>query len=403
VGVLTVDSIVKQSTVGIGDVVLSYNKKTQLGNNLLQLNGSVLDEKKYPLLTSVLGKKEQLSEISTLTSSQATGVTQSDDGEHCYLAVDSDLYKYTRSLDSYILINNGIGSDSGEVVCSANGQHVVYCSGIGSSQVANCKAYIYTSNDYGQTFTLTRVLPLQSYSPGFSFATLFMSRNGQNVVALANDAYGARVCVSTNYAIDWAVYDRPPELKHAHESFFVSATEDLSKIWVKSYLSHGDTSYIVESTDNGNTWLASTGLTDGIDMVNIDPYDNNSLVAYRYNSISKFIITKDGGATWGKIAVPDGVVGIRLAVLDRGALFIYAIVNATDYRFYTSIDDGVTWAENSLPSNIWRLAIKPIRVDGTCFYFIHNDTLYTTTYSSLCKLPIGNLLSERIVADQVVI
>ena len=126
------------SALSIGDVVLTYNKKTPTGNELLEMDGSALDELKYPLLAAVLGSKEQLLGALPITSTTATGVDQSDDGEHCYLALGASLYKYTRSVDSYTLINSGIGGASGEVVCSADGRYVVYCSGITTSQVANC-------------------------------------------------------------------------------------------------------------------------------------------------------------------------------------------------------------------------------------------------------------------------
>lgn len=391
-------------TTFIGDVVLSYNKSTPAGNALLEMNGSVLDEQKYPLLATVLGSNEQLLGEIPITSTTATGIDQSDDGEHCYLIVGQNLYKYTRSLDSYTLINSGNGSGaSGEVVCSSDGRYVVYCSGISSSTVANCKAYIYTSNDYGQTFTLTKTMSLTTYSPGFLLATLFMSRNGQNVVVLANDAHGGIINVSTNYGASWTTTAKPNGINGPFESFSICATEDTSKIWTKEYNSYNDNSKIIESIDGGATWTDSNDLAGGIDEIRIDPYDNNNLIAYRYNSISAFKVSNDGGLTWQRLSIPSAITRLRIATIDRGAIFVYGEVTSTDYRFYTSTDGGLTWAENELPVNIWRFAFKPKRVDGSPLYFVQSNTLHEAQYSSLCKLPQANLLSERIVADEVVV
>ena len=397
------DSIKASSALNIGDVVLTYNKKTPAGNQLLEMDGSALDEQKYPLLAAVLGSKEQLLGALPITSTTATGVDQSDDGEHCYLALGASLYKYTRSVDSYALINGGTGGASGEVVCSADGRYVVYCSGITTSQINNCKAYIYTSNDYGQTFTLTKTMSLNTYSPGFSFATLFMSRNGQNVVVLANDAHGGIINVSTNYGASWTTTVKPNGISGPYESSSICATEDVSKIWTKEYNSYNDNSKIIESIDGGATWTDSNDLDGGIDVVRIDPYDNNNLIAYRYNSISAFKVSNDSGATWQRLAIPSAITRLRIATIDRGAIFVYGEVTSTDYRFYTSTDGGLTWAENELPVNISRFAFKPKRVDGSPLYFVQSNTLHEALYSSLCKLPTANLLSERIVADEVMV
>ncbi len=397
------DSIKASSTLNIGDVVLTYNKKTPAGNELLEMDGSALDEQKYPLLAAVLGSKEQLLGALPITSTTATGVDQSDDGEHCYLALGASLYKYTRSVDSYTLINSGIGGASGEVVCSADGRYVVYCSGITISQVANCKAYIYTSSDYGQTFTLTKTMSLTTYSPGFSLATLFMSRNGQNVVVLANDAHGGIINVSTNYGASWVTTVKPDGINGPYESTSICAMEDVSKIWTKQYNSYNDNSKIIESIDGGATWTDSNDLDGGIDEIRIDPYDNNNLIAYRYNSISAFKVSNDSGATWQRLSIPSAITRLRIATIDREAIFVYGEVTSTDYRFYTSTDGGLTWAENELPVNIWRFAFKPKRVDGSPLYFVQSNTLHETQYGSLCKLPKANLLSERIVADEVLV
>jgi len=399
------DSLASNSSaLSIGDVVLTYNKKTPAGNELLEMDGSALDEQKYPLLAAVLGSKEQLLGEIPITSTTATGIDQSDDGEHCYLIVGQNLYKYTRSLDSYTLINSGNGSGaSGEVVCSADGRYVVYCSGISSSTVANCKAYIYTSNDYGQTFTLTQTMSLTTYSPGFTLATLFMSRNGKNVVVLANDAHGGIINVSTSYGASWTAAVKPNGINGPYESFSICATEDISKIWTKEYNSYNDNSKIIESIDGGATWTDSNDLDGGIDEIRIDPYDNNNLIAYRYNSISAFKVSNDGGVTWKRLSIPSAITRLRIATIDRGAIFVYGEVTSTDYRFYTSTDGGLTWAENELPVNIWRYSFKPKRVDGSPLYFVQSNTLHEALYSSLCKLPAANLLSERIVADEVVV
>ncbi|WP_273046922.1 sialidase family protein [Pseudoalteromonas sp.] len=398
------DSIVdNSSTLRIGDVVLTYNKKTSAGNELLEMSGSVLDKTKYPLLAVVLGSKEQLVEAIPITSTTATGVDQSDDGEHCYLALGASLYKYTRSLNSYALINSGIGAASGEIVCSADGRYVVYCSGVTSSQVANCKAYIFISSDYGQTFTLTKTMALTTYTPGFSFATLFMSRNGQNVVVLANDAHGGIINVSKNYGASWTTTVKSDGIKGQFQSTSICATEDISKIWTKKYSTINDTSKIIESTDSGAVWSDSDDLGGGISEVRIDPYNNNNMIAYRYNSISAFKISRDGGVTWESLSMPSAITRLRIATIDRGAIYIYGEVTSTDYRFYTSTDGGVEWAENELPVNIGQFAFKPKRVDGSPLYFVQNNTLHEAMYSSLCKLPKANLLSERIIADKVVV
>ena len=389
--------------IHIGDVVLTYNKKTPAGNELLEMNGSILDEQKYPLLTAVLGSKEQLAEITAITSTSSTGVDQSDDGEYCYLVWGARLYKYTRSLDSYALINSGGGGASGEVVCSADGRYVAYCSGIETSQINNCKAYIYISSNYGETFTLTKTMSLTSYSPGFSHATLFMSRNGQNIIVLANDAHGGIINVSTNYGASWITISKPNGIKGPFESTSMCAKEDISKIWTKEYTVYNDTSKIIESTDGGATWVDSNDLGGGISEIRIDPYNNNNMIAYRYNSIATFKISRDGGTSWQKLRMPTPITRLRIATIDRGAIYLYGEVTSTDYRFYTSTDGGITWAENELPANIGRFAFKPKRVDGSPLYFVQNNTLHEAQYSSLCKLPKANLLSERIVADEVVV
>ncbi|QLE09580.1 hypothetical protein HYD28_11785 [Pseudoalteromonas shioyasakiensis] len=395
------DSISKKNELAIGDVILSYNKKTSAGNALLELNGQLLDEVKYPKLTAALGKKEQISLIEAITTSSATATVSSDDGEHCYLAYASGLYKYTRSSDSYALINGGSGNASGQVACSADGKYVSYASGLSSAGSATCKAYIYFSSDYGASFTLKQTISLVTYSPGFGNSNVFMSRDGKNTAISVEDASGAWFCASTNYGGSWVVSNRPNELYAPYDGYFISGTEDFSKLWMQSRKAYGDNAYIVESTDLGASWTRKESFGTGFTMVDVDPYDNNQLVAYQWNKISHKKLSLDGGATWAELKIPADITGLMNIIIDRGAIYIYGKITSTVYGFYTSTDLGESWVKNDLPHSIDRYAISPKRVDGSLLYYIDGNTLYKASYGALCVLPTANLSSERIIADEV--
>lgn len=146
----------------------------------------------------------------------------------------------------------------------------------------------------------------------------------------------------------------------------------------------GNGGHVTKSVDGGKTYTKMTSFAadasdQGVMMSFCD--ENNGLVA----SVSQLAITADGANTWTDIAVPSGLLAIRMESPEK---FCYI---GSDLNFYKTADGGATW--ESAPMNLplgdgYRTDMRNnfvFTIDGENMYTvfcIENENLSLKSYST---------------------
>jgi photosystem II stability/assembly factor-like uncharacterized protein len=198
--------------------------------------------------------------------------------------------------------------------------------------------YIYTSNDYGQTWTNNN-----DSSGSHSWYRLAGSSSGQYLLA---SVIGGDIYTSNDYGQTWT------------DTASVSTVSDILNISVSGngqYMlaaSEGDQGDVYVSDDYGQTWTSSglesiTGLTTWSTVASSN--DGQYMYAGNYNhDIYK---SSDYGLTWTDVSSSIGGQGWLKMSSSTSGQYITALVEGGD--IYTSNDYGTTWvdATNGLQTN----------------------------------------------------
>ena len=104
----------------------------------------------------------------------------------------------------------------------------------------------------------------------------------------------------------------------------------------------GDNGYVLKSVNSGTSWTqVATGFNDSFNTVTI--IDDDTVILSSSNSIVK---TNDGGSSWVKLMIPNGVVN---KTFFTNALTGHAVCNSGIIR--KTVDGGQTWY-TTLTTNI---------------------------------------------------
>ena len=372
-----------QSDQQIGDITLSYNQTTAAGNALLATNGAMLDAKKYPLLAAKLGSKLEPAPPIKVAPHGAHSIAQSDDAEYCFHLVSDKLYRYKKSAKTSTLILTSAGQDMGRCSCSASGQYVL---AVFYYRHSPRLASFSHSSDYGNTFTTVDFF--QSYSHGYHNHA-FVSRDGQHMLARLQTQEGQSFAVSHDFGATWSKHQANRETECG------ACSEDLSVL----YGAWGRELYT--STDYGKTFNLSTmDVPKGVDLFSIDPL-NDDVLLVSFSGTSELTLSTDGGTTWRRIIDP------RLARVSQLQIYnsVITVIFREDgdhniYHLMVSHDWGATWHQSDVLGG--SQTVMDARMSEATETYLSFSGLYSSKIEEITRLPLGNLNSERIIADKVV-
>lgn len=230
---------------------------------------------------------------------------------------------------------------------------------------------IYTSNDYGATWTERNGAGTQGWSG------ITMSEDGSKLAIID---YPGKVHTSNDYGATWtehtSVTMRPWN--------WIAGSADGSKLLITADAS-SSMGGVAFSSDGGETW---TSLGTG-DFGPSGMSDDGRYMAYYDPSESGIIMSTDGGENWGSPILTDGFVsgidfsadGSKIVVLDNYEAKVsdtsaiswtngglsgvspfdvvmdesgqnIAIASSGDYGVMTSEDYGVTWAPGTMTNGL---------------------------------------------------
>lgn len=365
----------------IGDITFSYNTTNAAGNALLATNGAMLDAKKYPLLAAKLGTKLEPAPPIKVAPLGAFSIAQSDDAEYCFYSVNNKLYRYKKNAKTSTVVLTSAQHSRGYCSCSASGQYVL---ALFSRSDGAYPASLYHSSDYGNSFTTVEFFNQRN---GINYHGTFVSRNGQHMlVKLATNPH-VSFAISHDFGATWSKHESN------RDGLRIACLENLSAL----YMVWGGELYT--SVDYGKTFNPSTMvLTKSITYFVIDPLNNDVMLA-SLGSLSELALSTDGGTTWRRIIDPRLFNTWRLQVYDSVITVIF-LDDSRRYHLMVSHDFGATWHQSEILGG--SSTVMDARMsEETETYFSFNG-LYSSKIEEITRLPLGNLNSERIIADKVV-
>lgn len=265
--------------------------------------------------------------------------------------------------------------------------------------------YIYTSSDYGQTWTPRFDDVIRSWqsitsssdgkylaavvSGGYIYAssdygvtwvqkTSDSTRSWQQIVSssdgryLAAAVYGGYVYVSSDYGDTWVVKNNDTVRNWKTISISSSGSKLIGGL--------ASSSVLYASSDYGSTWsnYVGTGLISGLTMNYLtiaSDNDNKVAIADRNGLIW---ISEDGGINWSSVANSLGSKLWTSISLSSNGTKMTAV--SDDSYIYTSVDSGLNWTEQkSAPLASWQSVSASS--DGTRIFAVASSS-YIYAYST---------------------
>jgi len=228
---------------------------------------------------------------------------------------------------------------------------------------------IYTSSNYGSTWTLQRA------SQSTTWTSIASDSTGQYLVA---SVYSGSIYTSTNYGATWTA--RTSGVPASAQ--FQSVTSDGSGKYLATVVS-GGTIYV--STNYGASWTAGTGLpaTGSWYSVSSD-YSGQYLIACTGLTTGNVYTSTNYGSSWSLTTVASGGLGLGSpAFFDTVAIgrtvtsanpYYYAAVSGED--IYSYHNNGHTiWGDYHV-AKYW----NSMAADATGQYLIvSSDSVYTSS------------------------
>ena len=216
--------------------------------------------------------------------------------------------------------------------------------------------YIYTSSDYGVTWTART-------APGsLSWIFISLSSTGQYQSAVVDTS--GYIWVSSDYGITWASVTAPGSLNW--RSISVSSTGQYQS-------AAGQNSYIWRSIDYGVTWASVTAPgTLGWNSISISSTGQYQSAVAGSGYIWR---SDDYGATWASVTAPGTASWQSISLSSTGQYQSAVIISGYIWR---SIDYGATWATASVGTTTW----VSISLSSTGQYqsaIAQNNYIYTSS------------------------
>jgi len=253
--------------------------------------------------------------------------------------------------------------------------------------------YVYTSSDYGNTWSQ------KTSDLARNWKSIASSASGQYLAAVVNGGY---IYTSSDYGNTWTV--RKNDTTRNWQSVSVSSLGD-KMIAIKA-----STNYVYVSSDYGVTWseIVGNGLNSGLtaDVITISGDGTKAVVGDDSGSL---YTSSDNGATW----TPQVSAGVRIwqsIVTSADGSKIMAVDNGG--YIYNSLDGGISWVEqSSAGTGAWQSIAAS--ADGSVIAAVANSgyiytykpsasTLSTGTASNIAAQSVtlnGNILNNGGVSD----
>ncbi|MGC2238852.1 MAG: hypothetical protein WA584_22040 [Pyrinomonadaceae bacterium] len=288
---------------------------------------------------------------------QWTAVASSENGSKLVAAVGINGFIYT-SNDygvTWTQIPNTLGQWSA-LASSADGTKLA---------AAENQGRIWTSIDSGATWT-----PRETSRKWFSIAS---STDGTKLAAVA---YDAQIYTSTDSGVTWT----PRETNRKWTT--IASSADGTKLAAGADL----LSPIYTSTDSGLTWSPNSGFTWMVSIAS--SYDGTKLVSAGAKGFNLYTstdsglnwVTRDSQRYWQRVS--SSADGTTLAATATGS-------TGSPDRIYISTNSGVTWVPKDFPRSWGAVALSANA--NRAIAVVPGGQIYTSTYSSPFTTQPGTL------------
>ena len=302
----------------------------------------------------------------------------------CFLL---SLINYTIA-QNWQLASAPIATNWSAIAASADGSKIVALAN-GSVRNAAVAAGIYTSTDFGVTWTA------QTNGPIAKWSSVAASADGTTLVAVADGpaAYSrsATIYTSTNSGATWIeVTNAPTGCAWGRVATSADGTKLVAAAYTVDYgFHHYVGGPIVFSTNSGGTWQYSVPSSlsfYGWESVACSA-DGTKVAAAALVDINSYgvpiHVSTNSGATWLPTSSPPHLWACIACSVD-GTILVAGV--AYDYRtgqgsaLYMSTNSGGTWAITGSPSRQWNSVLSS--TDGNRFVALDIDgVMYVSTDS----------------------
>ncbi len=362
------------ASADIGDVHtstdggVSWNDQTSLGNH--QWNSVAMSATGQFMLASIYGGDTYLSsdsgsnwtDVGTLSGgpgsmSGGAYVAMSADGKYMYIAGSGyDLYRSENSGASWQLLTTG-DNGWGGLAASADGKYLAALNG----------GNLYTSSDYGNTFSSA------SGVPGGNLNALGLSADGSTI---AVGGWHGDVGVSRDFGSTWN--DETALGDHFWYGFGLSADGSVIAAGV-NYDSSTTTGPMYISTDGGNTFTAQTNvINDNWQSFGVSA-DGTQILAYGNNSGLSSLGSSGGGGGGG-----SGTVGYaKITVKDISGNPISGATVQVACPYWGSFSSfGTTDGSGVVEANPCGGGENPIAIQVTADGYYSQNSQYDLSYDN---------------------
>ena len=201
------------------------------------------------------------------------------------------------------------------ITCSEDGSKIASCSGNG---------YVFTSSDFGNTWTL------KQNSPAALLTAIASSANAQKLVVQAYEGY---LYTSSDFGETYT------QITSAgwREWHGVSSSADGTRLVAIDLRG-----YILKSIDSGVTWTSAPFDYGAGDICMSE--DGNTIMVCEFTGARRLLISNNGGNTWD---VKTGAGTRAWYCMDCSADGTKIIAGVYGGYMYTSVDSGNTWTERT--------------------------------------------------------
>ena len=325
----------KQMSLNVnGDI--SMNGNIFIGGSLLKLGTTGATGPTGP--TGIAGTMGTTGPTGNTGSTGAVGDVDSLSFQSIMSAISYPKYvPQLNQVPKFNMINNTsvtYNSSTYDATCavSYNGQYIT----IGDQK-------LYVSNDFGKTWTVAvDVSGTSNWKVFYNATNISMSYSGQYQIALLGlgSIYYGSVYTSNNYGLTWTYQSSLP----------TSNNSSMSADGMYQYVSAGGgNNYVYVSKDYGSTWV-TTYQNNTVGIRYIVSSASGKYVILNLNGTSNIVISTDYGVSWTVNPITNFTPAGNLSLcISSNGQYIAALSN-TGPSLFKSNNYGTTWTSMSLTS-----------------------------------------------------